>query len=125
MYGEKHLELKTLENYDHLLKNHIMPTFQNMKIADIKPMHILSFLDSLTRDGARKDGKKGGLSTTTTRFIHRILKDVFERAVEWQLISNNPVATVKRPKIVDRESEVYSEYEASKLFKALENEAPH
>ncbi|WP_281426380.1 hypothetical protein [Paenibacillus agaridevorans] len=62
--------------YEHFLKNHILPTFGSMKMTDVKPMHILSFLDSLTRNGARKDGKNGGLSTTTTRFIHRVLKDI-------------------------------------------------
>ncbi|WP_350356275.1 hypothetical protein [Cohnella hashimotonis] len=31
-YGSKHLELKTLENYSHMLRNHILPTFGHKRL---------------------------------------------------------------------------------------------
>lgn len=124
-YGNKHLELKTMETYNHMLKNHIVPYFDMRRISDVKPIQILNFLDDLSHDGARKDSKPGGLSSTSIRFIHRILKDIFERAVEWRIINNNPVAAVKRPKVKEREVEVYNEQEAELLFKMLEKEPIH
>lgn len=124
-YAKKHLEPKTVENYNHMLKNHILPIFGTRRLSDVKPIHVVSFIDQLAGDGARKDNKSGGLSSSSIRFVHRILKDIFERAVDWRIIKTNPVATVKRPKIQQREVEVYDEDEAARLFQALEHEPTH
>ncbi len=124
-YGQKHLEVKTLETYDFMLKNHILPRIGACRISDLKPIHIMNLLDELSREGSRKDGKSGGLASSSIRFVHRILKDIFERAVEWRVIKLNPVSAVKRPKIQDREVDVYDEHEVEVLFHALENEPIH
>ncbi|NBD27011.1 site-specific integrase [Paenibacillus glycinis] len=121
-YGIKHLELKTLESYSHMLKNHILPSFANKRLDEINPMHIVSLLKTLEQEGARKDGKSGGLSSTTIRFIHRILKDIFDRAVEWRIIKINPVEAIKRPKISKTNVDVYNESEVSTLLQAIINE---
>lgn len=68
----------------HMLKNHIKPTFSSKRLDEIKPLHVVSFLKTLEQDGSRMDGKSGGLSSTSIRFIHRNMKDIFERAVEWK-----------------------------------------
>ena len=52
---------------------------------------------------------------TTNRYIHRILKDIFQRAVDWRIIKINPVSSVKRPKVKERESNVYGEDEVREL----------
>ncbi|WP_027087959.1 tyrosine-type recombinase/integrase [Cohnella panacarvi] len=124
-YGQKHLEVKTLETYDIMLKNHILPSFGTCRISDLKPIHIMVLLDELSREGSRKDGKSGGLASSSIRFVHRILKDIFERAVEWRIIKLNPVSAVKRPKIQDHEVDVYGEQEVELLFQALEKEPIH
>ncbi|MGG4340445.1 site-specific integrase [Paenibacillus lautus] len=124
-YAIKHLEAKTLESYSYMLKNHIEPTFSSKRLDEIKSLHIVSFLKALEQDGSRKDDKSGGLSSTSIRFIHRILKDIFERAVEWKIIKSNPVSSVKRPKVSSSRVEVYTEAEVSDLLKALQNEPQH
>ncbi|PGY11358.1 hypothetical protein COE25_12650 [Bacillus sp. AFS031507] len=58
---------------------------------------ILSFLESLSKDGMRSDGKTGQLSSATIQFYHRILKNIFNRAVEWRVIKENPVENIKKP----------------------------
>lgn len=121
-YGAKHLEASTLEKYEYQFKNHILPVFSHFKLSDIKPLQVLGFMEKLQQDGARLDGKSGGLSSTSARFIHRILKDVFDRAVEWKVIPSNPAAAVKRPKIAKKVTNVWSEQEASEMFSALERE---
>ncbi|MEC0233683.1 site-specific integrase [Paenibacillus kribbensis] len=119
-YAVKHLEGTTLENYNHHLKNHIIPTFGHMRIDQIKPLHVVTFLDKLSEPGARKDGKEGGLSGTSRRFTHRVLKDILDRAVEWKIIKNNPVSEVRRPKLDTEEKDFMDEDELFTMFELLE-----
>ena len=49
-----------------------------MKLDQIKTIHIVNFLDSLTKDGARKGYRKGKLSTGTIEINHRVLKIFFQ-----------------------------------------------
>ena len=62
-YANEHLSQKTLETYQFPLNNTIIPVFGHMRIEQIKTIHILDYLNSLKKDGARKDGKEGGLSS--------------------------------------------------------------
>ncbi|MCP3030239.1 hypothetical protein LF817_02665 [Halobacillus sp. A1] len=80
-----------------MVVQHIV-NFQS-KIDEIKPIHIINYLDSLGHDVVRKDGKAGGLASTSVLYHYRVLEDIFSRAQEWILIKENPVRSVKRPKI--------------------------
>ncbi|RPK29954.1 tyrosine-type recombinase/integrase [Paenibacillus xylanexedens] len=120
-YATKHLEITTLENYERQLENHIIPVFGHMRIDQIKPLHVVSFLDKLSEEGSRKDGKEGGLSGTSRRFTHRVLKDVLERAVEWKVIKSNPADEVKRPKIDTEEKGFMTEEDLFEMFDKLRN----
>lgn len=121
-YAVKHLEPSTLEKYAYQLRNHILPKLSHKKLSDIKTLHIVDLLEAVQNDGGRLDGRAGGLSSTSARFIHRILKDIFARAVEWRVISSNPADSAKRPKVAKRESNVLNEEDAARVFAALEDE---
>lgn len=121
-YAQEHLSPNTLETYMLHLKNRIIPFFKEVKLEKIKPLHILDFLKSLEEEGLRKDGKEGTLSTSTIEYNHRILKNVFNRAVEWQVIKNNPMEKIKKPKRVQKETSVYNEAEAEMLINCLNSE---
>jgi integrase len=85
-FALKHLAEKTLYTYRSNLKNRILPTFGHLKLEQIKTIHIVSFLDSLTKDGARQGYRKGNLSAGSIEINHRVLKNIFSRAVEWKLL---------------------------------------
>lgn len=73
-YNIKHLGPATLQSYKHQIKNHILPMFQHLRLDQIKPMHIVNFIS----DGNRKDGGKGGLSSSTILHVYRVLRDIYE-----------------------------------------------
>src|SRR5690606_21646041 len=75
----------------------------------------------------RLDGKEGKLSSSSIRFYYRILKNIFDFAVEIKFLKENPVESVKRPTDEYKEIEVYNEEEALKLMEALDSEVdyPH
>jgi len=124
-YALKHLAEKTLYTYRSNLKNKILPTFGHLKLEQIKTIHIVSFLDSLTKDGARQGYRKGNLSAGTIEINHRVLKNIFSRAVEWKLLKQNPVSGVKKPSVKHKEVTPYDHNEIQQLLIALQNEPIH
>ncbi|MDU5948654.1 MAG: site-specific integrase, partial [Paenibacillus macerans] len=67
----------------------------------------------------------GSLSSGTVQMNHRVLKNIFTRAVEWKIIKNNPVSSVQKPKVTSKEIVPYDENEVSQLLQALEKEPFH
>lgn len=124
-YAIKHLEAKTYKNYISALNAHILPVFKDMKLEAIKPMHILSFLESLGKEGARKSGKGGVLSQGAIALQYRVIRNVLNCAVDWKLIKKNPATSVKQPKMTTKEIEPYSEEEVNQLMAALKNAPYH
>ncbi|MEV2909771.1 site-specific integrase [Paenibacillus larvae] len=112
----------TYRTYKHYIKNHIMPIFGQKKLDDVKTLHIVTFIDNLSKPDMRKDGKSGKLSPGTVQYIYRVLKNIFTRATEWQLIKSNPIIGVKKPKVVQVEFDFYDENEAREVIKALYKE---
>jgi integrase len=124
-YSEKHLEERTRYVYEACLKKHLLPVFGHMRLDQVKPLHIVDYLEKLSEPGSRLDKKEGALSTGTIQYHHRILKNIFSRAVEWRVIKNNPAADVKRPKVFHKEIVPYDEKEVQLLLQALQKEPFH
>ncbi|WP_078430442.1 tyrosine-type recombinase/integrase [Alkalihalobacterium alkalinitrilicum] len=124
-YAKKHLAPRTLDTYLLHINNRILPASQALRIDQVKTIHIVDFLDNLSEPGLRKDGKEDVLSPATIAYHHRILKNIFSRAVEWKIIKENPVVGVKKPKETPKEIEVYDEEEAALLLNRLDKELLH
>jgi hypothetical protein len=45
-----------------------------MKLSDIKPIHVVNFIDDLKKDGRRLDGKEGKLSDPTIILVSFLAK---------------------------------------------------
>ncbi|WP_025684540.1 site-specific integrase [Paenibacillus maysiensis] len=119
-YAVDQLAEKTLKAYEVNIEKHILPAFKDRRLDQFKPLHIVSFLKELSQPGKRKDG--GTLSGGTLEMNHRILKNIFSRAVEWKVIKSNPVASVKKPKADAKQILPYDEKEVQQLLEALNNE---
>ncbi|OXM15438.1 site-specific integrase [Paenibacillus herberti] len=124
-YAAKQLEFKTQIMLQKNLKNQILPALGHMKLEDIKPLHIISLLDQLSKDGGRADGRKGGLSSGSIRLVHRTLKNVLQRATEWRVIKTNPVDAIQKPKTERFEVQPYDEGEVTLLLQALQKAPYH
>jgi integrase len=121
-YAKKQLGAKTYETYLLHLNNRILPAFGHLRLDQIKPVHIINFLDNLSETGIRKDKKEGGLSSGTIEYHHRILRNIFKRAVEWKMIKCSPAQSVKKPKVTQKKTLVYDENEVSVLLDKLSEE---
>ena len=87
---------------------------QEMQLIKIKPLHIERFFDH-----EQKNGRK----SFSTKFSS--LQSIFERAVEWEIIENNPVKKVKTKKSEKRKRKIqsYSEEQVRIIFKKLDEGA--
>lgn len=97
-YAENQLERTTLHRYRYVLDREILPVLGHMKIGKIKPYDIERFFVSLTKDGARNDGRPGGYSHESIRKAKTVLSSVLSTAEQWEIIENNPCRKAHMPK---------------------------
>lgn len=122
---ERHVKLdlteKTRLNYKHHTTKRIKPWFGHMRIDQIKALHIRDFLDHMRTTKSESTGKP--VSDSTIIYTYRVLRSIFRSAMEWQVIKENPMATIKKPKDgTKQEMKFYDEHDLEKLFQALDKE---
>lgn len=94
-YAPQHLTPKTIEDYSAEFRKKILPKFGHMKMTEIRPAALNAYLVSLTKDGARQDGRPGGYSKGTIKKIQDAFSSVLRVAVEWEVIAKNPMDNVR------------------------------
>lgn len=120
------LEEKTKENYIYQMNRRILPFFREKRIDQITTKHCKDYLVYLTKPEARLDGQNKPLGSATIVYNYRILRSLFNYAVEMKFLSVSPMTGVKKPKEDDvREMQYYDEKEIELLFTALEKEPLH
>ena len=97
---------KTHERYGEIINNFLIPALGALPLAKLTSTHIERAYREWA-SGGRRDGKPGGLSPLTRRYIHIVLKSALSRAVEQQLLARNPadifskrLPRVERPEMV-------------------------
>lgn len=69
--------------------------------------------------------KEGGkLNRNTVQHYNTFLSSVFSKAVQWGVIKENPCTRAEKPKSEEVDVQVLTEEEVSRLFAALEEDAP-
>ena len=121
-YAEPELAPKTYVRYKEMLEKRAIPALGNFTMDKLRPMHIVEFYNSLRKDGARLDGKPGGLSPSTVRHHHRMLSSLFSTAAEWGVVKENIITKVKPPKTKSKKATAYGPEEAAAMLVALDNE---
>lgn len=115
-------EYKTQERYENFLTGFMVPYFGNMKLREIKALDIEKYLNNLTKDGVRLDGKKGGYSEKTIHHHYMFIQYLLNLAFKWDLIEYNPCLKVETPKVQKQEAKYYEDEDIERLFDCLEAE---
>ena len=87
-YAQDNLSLSVTENYEQLLRDYIIPSIGNMKLAKINALHINSIYS-----GMKAKGKAQG----TIGKVHSLLSGIFSRAYKWGIIDENVCKRVDAP----------------------------
>lgn len=112
----------TIQGYELLAEKHILPYFDEIKIAlaDIDHKHLQRYIDIKAKSG-RLDGK-GGLSPRSLKLHKNIINQALNLALQNKLILANPCQFVILPQQVRYESSFYNEKQLSELFMALRDD---
>ncbi len=98
----------TYASYIDTYNTHFAEFFGPMPLYAITQDVVQDYYQKKQLNGARKDGKKGGLSPKTIRNHHMILKDFFSYAQKKYKLDENPTLETTRPEVVTPEMRVLS-----------------
>ena len=107
---------KTHERYAQICHKNVNPLLGTIPLAKLKPEQISEAYAKALATG-RRDGK-GGLSPRTVRQMHAIIKSALGQAVKWEILSRNPAAVVKGPKVGRAEMRTYDLETTAELLEA-------
>lgn len=92
------LSITTYNVYMRTCKKYIIPLLGNIKLSDIRPIHIQNYVDDLV----------GLLSPKTIKIHLNILNLAFKRAYRLKLIKENVVQYIEVPKSKKFKNEIYN-----------------
>ncbi len=112
---------KSHERYTEIVTNFLIPALGNLPLTKLAPIHIQKAYNGWAT-GGRRDGKRGGLSPLTRRYIHSILRSALTRAFEQQLLARNPADAFKKrlPKVEREEMTTLTAEQSARLLAAIE-----
>jgi integrase len=102
----------TWKRADQLLRTHVVPHIGRVEIAKVRPAHVQLCLDEMQRRG---------LAPATRIQAHAVLGSAFRQAVEWGLVSANPVRAVRRPRRDRRPTDPPTVEELHRLLEVAES----
>ena len=108
----------TARDYHGIIKNHLIPTLGELKLRDIKSIHILNYQKEKLKNGRIRGS--GGLSKRTVQSHHRLLSLALKHAISpYGLISNNPCKHVKAPS-PSHKARPFTHEETDKILDAID-----
>jgi integrase len=108
---------RTHERYVEIVGKNLVPVLGAVVLTKLQPMQI-SDAYAKALSGGRRDGK-GGLSASTVRYMHVVLKAALGQAVRWQMLARNPVDAVDPPKIERATMNTYDMAQTAELLDAV------
>lgn len=88
---ESDLKPRTINFYEAYIENYLLPYFGDYKVGDIRVLHCRMFLKHLIDNDV--------ISNQTKNHCLRVLKNILNRAVEWEIIIRNPAKNIRLLKV--------------------------
>ncbi len=103
--------LGTYENYQYCVKR-LLPHIGNVRIDRLTPLHLTRMYNTLLA---------GGLSNTTVRMCHRIVRAALNKAVKWHFIAANPALAADVPQSMPSPAQALDMEKALSLLRFTES----
>lgn len=120
-YGVNTWAMSTYESRKSLIANYIRPLIGDMKLEDVTPRIMDKYYRDLLSVKAVSSkyvkARTEYLTPHTVREVHKTLRNAFNQAVKWELMTRNPVEHATLPKEEHKTRDIWT---AEVLQKALE-----
>ena len=121
IYGVNTWAMSTYESRKSLIANYIRPLIGDMKLEDVTPRIMDKYYRDLLSVKAVSSkyvkARTEYLTPHTVREVHKTLRNAFNQAVKWELMTRNPVEHATLPKEEHKTRDIWT---AEGLQKALE-----
>lgn len=115
-YAKEQLSPGTYFYYQDMYNAYVKDEIGHYKLSGLKPLRIQELLNHLKNDDVRRDGKSGGLSSSTVKKIYAMLSKMYGCAVNWQIVNDNPCRKIQSPKAEKRQDISYFTPEQALIF---------
>lgn len=95
--ARRRLEPSTWASYDRYLRLHVIPAVGGVQLQALEAGHLDHLYAGLLAEGGRRDGKPGGLSGRTVKYIHTILGRALRDAVKAGRLVRSPADAAEPP----------------------------
>ena len=121
IYGVNTWAMSTYESRKSLIANYIRPLIGDMKLEDVTPRIMDKYYRDLLSVKAVSSkyvkARTEYLTPHTVREVHKTLRNAFNQAVKWELMSKNPCINATPPKEEHKTRDIW---DADTLFRAIE-----
>ena len=117
---KENLGIKTFVEYQRYCKN-ITKSIGHIKIKDINVKILEDFYNELRNYKGKREAQNG-YSEKTIKHHYTLITEIFNSAIKWGYLYNNPNRNVAPIKVHKKEIQCYSPEDVEKLDSALKNE---
>ena len=114
----KGLRKSTLKGYRSMLRIHLLPQFGKTPVSDIKTRRVDKWFSSL------KGHNNKPLSGKTRNNIINFLAEIMSKAVAWEYCKENPIKSISRSKLQEKEMLFWSEKERDTFLSTVSEHSP-
>jgi integrase len=100
---------RTLENYEYVVRKHIVPGLGEVKLKALKPDRVRRLY---------REKMDAGLSNRTVQLIHTVLRKALQQAVSDEILPRNVCQAVKAPRRAKKEIRPLNSEEVRTLLQA-------
>lgn len=91
-YVEKNLAEQTQIKYKEVLEGYLLPEFGRLKLMDVNTFRLQAYFNKFFGEDNRYNLKHSSIQK-----IHTVVRSIFKKAYQWQVIKENPMDRVYLP----------------------------
>ena len=121
------LSPQTHNFYTKVIEEELLPMFATLKMKDLRTFHIQQFVQYLSTEKKRLDGREGSIAASTVKRYATVLRSIVTTAYKLEYIEDDIGRSrrIEFPKEETKEVEAFTLEEVADILKALESEPWH